>query len=1001
MASRIHLIGTAIRATNQRSLVPLGQRPGRNSSPPRKPLGRLAIATLLLAASSYGATAQLMTMPGSFGVSPGGEASYSIPIALPPGTAGLAPVLSLSYSSQGGDGPLGVGWSLDGLPSINRCARTFAQDGVHGNVNYDTNDRFCLQGQRLIAISGADGGDGTEYRTEIDSFSRIISHGMAGGSAANGPAWFEVHTKSGQILEFGNTPDSQVPAQNSTVVKAWEVNKVSDTKGNYFTVSYAPNPTGATGTLPSGQPYYTSNPTNSVNNVPIGQVYPVAIAYTGNTAAGLAPYNSVKFLYQSRPDITPVYQAGSLSQSTIRLSEVQTFAGSTLVSDYKLTYQQSPSTQRSRLTSIQLCPGDGSACLPPTGFAWSDVTLSFNPPKAWSPHFGTNEGYSDQNTYPRYLADVNGDGLPEIVGFAANQVMVARNTGSGFAVPTPWLLSGNFGTGAGWSDNNTYPRFLVDVNGDGLPDIVGFGAAGVVVWLSNGSSFSPLPTTPQGEWIAGFGTSATWTNNSVDPRFLADVNGDGLPDVVGIGFSAASVALNTGSKFALQSPAWITNEWGTAEGFSDQNTYPRFVVDVNGDGLADIVGVTGSGVAVSLSNGSSSFATAKTWIQGFSPLNGGWTDNNIYPRFLVDVNGDGLPDVVGFGTSGVIVALNTGKSFAAAKGWSPHFGTAEGYSDQNTYPRFLADVNGDGLPDIVGFGVAGAIVSLNTGTGFAAPQGWINAYGTAAGWSDNNTYPRFLTDVNGDGRADIVGFASGAVEVSTAAGSGIPDLLTTITSGLGAATQITYKPLTDPTVYSKDGAATVLPQQNLIAPIYVVAQVDANNGVGGLYSSSYAYAGARTDVSGRGFLGFSQNTVTDLQTNVTQTTTFRQDYPFIGSLAGQTKTITQTVNGSPVTKTLNQTTNSYSATPLSGSVAPTTYSQVFLTQSVAASSDLDGTALPTVTTSYQYDGFGNVTQLTTSTPDGASRVVTNTYTNDTTNWFLGRLTRATTTSTTP
>jgi hypothetical protein len=56
-------------------------------------------------------------------------------------------------------------------------ALVLAQDGVRGSINYDANDRFCLDGQRLVAISGTYGADGTEYRTEIESFSKVISRG--------------------------------------------------------------------------------------------------------------------------------------------------------------------------------------------------------------------------------------------------------------------------------------------------------------------------------------------------------------------------------------------------------------------------------------------------------------------------------------------------------------------------------------------------------------------------------------------------------------------------------------------------------------------------------------------------------------------------------------------------------------------------------------------------------------------------------------------------------
>src|SRR5262245_32909303 len=165
----------------------------------------LSLAVFLFAPHAPRAVAQ-MALPGKFDVGSSGAATYSIPIAVPPGTAGMTPALALGYVSQGGNGIVGMNWSLSGLPSINRCPQTILQDGVRGSVNFGANDRFCLDGQRLMVISGAYGADGAEYRTEIESFSRVISHGMVG----TGPAWFEVHTKSGQIMEFGNTPDSRV-----------------------------------------------------------------------------------------------------------------------------------------------------------------------------------------------------------------------------------------------------------------------------------------------------------------------------------------------------------------------------------------------------------------------------------------------------------------------------------------------------------------------------------------------------------------------------------------------------------------------------------------------------------------------------------------------------------------------------------------------------------------------------------------------------------------------
>jgi virulence plasmid B protein len=145
-----------------------------------------AATAVWLSCLSLPSTAQ-MALPGTSEVSATGAATYTVPIAAPPGTAGMSPSPSVEYNSQAGNGIVGIGWTLSGMPAIGRCPRTVAQDGAVGGINYDANDRFCLDGQRLMAITGTYGADGTEYRTEIESFARVISHGTAG----TGPAWFD------------------------------------------------------------------------------------------------------------------------------------------------------------------------------------------------------------------------------------------------------------------------------------------------------------------------------------------------------------------------------------------------------------------------------------------------------------------------------------------------------------------------------------------------------------------------------------------------------------------------------------------------------------------------------------------------------------------------------------------------------------------------------------------------------------------------------------------
>src|SRR5713226_7857691 len=332
------------------------------------------LALMVVVPASLAATAPVGATPGSFAVNQNGGATYTIPITVPPGTAGMAPKLALTYDKQVQNDLLGVGWSVSGLSLIQRCGRTIALDGLKGGVNYDTNDRFCIDGQRLIAINnGVYGANGTEYRTEKEIFSRIISYRDDTTFTGNGPQYFRVTSKSGMVTEYGVTLDSRIEAKGKVTVRLWALNKVQDTKGNYLTISYFKD-TGTTGT---------------------GEYRPIRIDYTGNTNASptLSPYNSVQFVYGPRTDITPRYEGGSLIKTTQRLTNVKTCTGVTstqlctdlgviLVRDYQLAYDYTGAVGGSRLLSVTECGSDG-VCLPATSLGWQGEVPGFSPVQNW------------------------------------------------------------------------------------------------------------------------------------------------------------------------------------------------------------------------------------------------------------------------------------------------------------------------------------------------------------------------------------------------------------------------------------------------------------------------------------------------------------------------------------------------------------------------------------------------------------------------------------------
>jgi len=369
-------------------------------------------------------------------------------------------------------------------------------------------------------------------------------------------------------------------------------------------------------------------------------------------------------------------------------------------------------------------------------------------------------GVDDTQEMLPWDSDMNGDGLPDAVGFGANGVQVALRSSSGLGVAKTW--GSGFGTAAGWGAL-THPRALIDVNGDGMADVVGFGNDGVYVATSTGSALRPAT-----RWSTQFGAASGW-DVRYHPRTLADVNGDGLPDVVGFAAGGVYVALGTGTSFGAMQ-RWYAG-FGSGTGTTVANSWwvdnsVRFVADMNGDGRADIAGISSAGVYVALSTGSG-FAKAQQWSTAFRG-NDGWRVGE-HPRTLADVNGDGRLDVVGFASAGVYVALNTGSGLGPATRWVSGFGTSAGWQTGH-HPRTLADVNGDGRADVVGFSSDGVFVALSSGSAFSAPVKWSGEFGAKSWLADR--HPRMLVDVNGDGRADVVGFGPDGARAALSTGRG-------------------------------------------------------------------------------------------------------------------------------------------------------------------------------------------------------------------------------------
>src|SRR3569833_151118 len=191
----------------------------------------LSLILLLVANATF---AVVGSIPGEIAVAPSGAATYTIPIQEPPGIAGMQPTLSLAYGSQGGNGELGMGWSLNGLSVLHRCSATRAHDGYIVFINFDRWDRFCLDGQRLVGPTAPTQTGPDQYRwdfrPEIWDQSEVVGYNVSGTPnndvAKNNHKKNKEQTKTGHNKKNKRTEDSRIEAQGRTDVRVWALNKI-------------------------------------------------------------------------------------------------------------------------------------------------------------------------------------------------------------------------------------------------------------------------------------------------------------------------------------------------------------------------------------------------------------------------------------------------------------------------------------------------------------------------------------------------------------------------------------------------------------------------------------------------------------------------------------------------------------------------------------------------------------------------------------------------------
>lgn len=200
-----------------------GRREGRSILVSNLPTGRVwrhALCVLVFPFLGYGLSDPVTASAvgwteGEFSVDATGTANYRIPITVAPGVAGMEPDLALLYSSRAGNGHVGLGWSLSGLSAISRCGATRATEGYQDGVDLTSNDRLCLDGQKLVRLGSPPNSTahadywaaGSEYRTEVESFQQVLASSEV---AASTPRSFTVRDRAGLIRHYGSTEDSRI-----------------------------------------------------------------------------------------------------------------------------------------------------------------------------------------------------------------------------------------------------------------------------------------------------------------------------------------------------------------------------------------------------------------------------------------------------------------------------------------------------------------------------------------------------------------------------------------------------------------------------------------------------------------------------------------------------------------------------------------------------------------------------------------------------------------------
>ncbi|MBX3275027.1 MAG: VCBS repeat-containing protein [Sandaracinaceae bacterium] len=309
---------------------------------------------------------------------------------------------------------------------------------------------------------------------------------------------------------------------------------------------------------------------------------------------------------------------------------------------------------------------------------------------------------------------------------------------------------------------------LGDVNGDGDLEVCGRGNTGIrCVTFAGGRLRAGATVTSSFSNAQGFAEA-----RFASTMMMGDIDRDGDDDVCMRGPANGiycARAAGRGAPLPATPVVYVTLSSATGWGSSEADWTAFRLVDVNGDGRADLCGRTGAGIVCSLSTANGTrFGDASIWTTELGAASPHRAPMYSSTLAFGDVDGDGLPDACFRTATGLRCARHRGFYFEPSRLWlHGRFSDGDRWNTADTYGSIrLVDLDGDGDADVCGRATTGVVCAFSNRTTFRPYQYFANEWMTnARGWNAQQYGATLLFgDLDRDGVADVCGRSAGGLD---------------------------------------------------------------------------------------------------------------------------------------------------------------------------------------------------------------------------------------------